>query len=154
MPAWRRSTIKPRSLSFALTDWVKKIKEAQTAAEEEIVHFRATEEAKFNREFSEVSFMSFKHIQRNLRYSLMPHAAWTIVLRFTIVLLSQKFGNGRRNEDLEEKTKVDMEAIKEHYKRNREAAIALMVSHVVKVDTSLSVQELRRIKQLLGPVQA
>lgn len=98
-------------------DWAKKIKEAQTAAEEEIKTFKTAEERKFQEEFA------------------------------------QKYENASSNDDLEAKTKTDVEEVKTQYKKNRDAAVALMIAAVVKVDLSLSDAEKRQVMQRFAPKQ-
>lgn len=93
---------------------MKKLKEAQVSAEEEIVKFRAHEEEKFNREFAD------------------------------------KYGGAEGSEQLEDKTKNEIEKIKEQYKKNRDQAIALLITGCVRVDTSLSQAQVRQMKILFS----
>ncbi|EZG46253.1 vacuolar (H+)-ATPase G subunit [Gregarina niphandrodes] len=59
---------------------------------------------------------------------------------------AEKFAAEDPTKNLEEQTKNDIEEIKHQYKRNRDSAVSLLLSGVVRVDTNPSPADIRRLK--------
>lgn len=63
---------------------------------------------------------------------------------------AEKHGKDNLHVDLDEQTKRELELVKAQFKKNRDAAVAVLISGAVKVNLNLSEAEQRQIKLRFG----
>lgn len=65
-----------------------------------------------------------------------------------------RYGDQDTTQGLEEQTKADIDVIKGQYKKNRDEAVALLISGVVRVNLTLAEEEKRQVRLRFGNVSA